>query len=330
MRKLLRYALLVALAVAALIWLNNTSLLFGPSKDGPTLLAHRGMAQTFTREGLDGDTCTATRIYPPAHAFLENTLPSMHAAFDAGADIVELDVHPTTDGHFIVFHDWTLDCRTDGNGVTRAHTLAELKALDVGHGYTADGGRTYPFRGRGVGLMPTLDEVLTEFPDKRFLIHMKSNDAREGEQLAERLARLSPAARAKLIVYGATPPVDAVRAKLPDIRTGSKRSLKDCIIGYVQLGWIGTVPQACRTGLMLVPVNVAPWLWGWPGRFQQRMDAAGVEVFVLGPYDGGQFSSGIDDLEQLAKLPNGFAGGIWTNRIDRIAPAVRNTTAAAR
>ncbi len=72
----------------------------------------------------------------------------MHAAFDAGADIVEFDVHPTTDGHFAVFHDWTLDCRTDGKGVTREHTLAELKKLDAGYGYTADGGKTYPLRGK--------------------------------------------------------------------------------------------------------------------------------------------------------------------------------------
>ena len=38
----------------------------------------------------------------------------MRAAFDSGADVVELDVHLTPDGKFAVFHDWTLDCRTDG------------------------------------------------------------------------------------------------------------------------------------------------------------------------------------------------------------------------
>ena len=48
----------------------------------------------------------------------------MQAGFAAGADVVELDVHPTTDGEFAVFHDWTLDCRTDGHGVTREHSMA--------------------------------------------------------------------------------------------------------------------------------------------------------------------------------------------------------------
>ena len=90
----------------------------------------------------------------------------MRAGFAAGADIVELDVHPTTDGEFAVFHDWTLDCRTDGQGVTREHSMAYLKKLDIGHGYTADGGKTFPFRGKGIGLMPTLAEVLEAFPQR--------------------------------------------------------------------------------------------------------------------------------------------------------------------
>ena len=82
------------------------------------------------------------------------------------------------------------------------------------------------------------------------------------------------------------------------------------------------MPDACSNAMVLVPVNVAPWLWGWPDRFLNRMKAANSEVFVLGPYDGSFGSSGVDDLGQLASLPNGYAGGIWTNRIDRIGPKV--------
>jgi glycerophosphoryl diester phosphodiesterase len=146
----------------------------------PVLLAHRGMAQTYHREGLERDTCTATRIDEPDHPFLENTIASMRAAFAMGADIVELDIHPTTDGQFAVFHDWSLECRTEGKGVTREQAMSYLKTLDVGYGYTADGGKTFPFRGTGVGLMPTLDEVLQAFPDKRFLINVKSRDPSRG------------------------------------------------------------------------------------------------------------------------------------------------------
>jgi glycerophosphoryl diester phosphodiesterase len=328
MKKLLTYVIVALAGFAAFAWLNNTSLFSRSEVGSPVLLAHRGLHQTFSREGLEGDTCTASRIYPPEHAFIENTLASMRAAFAAGADIVELDIHPTTDGEFAVFHDWTLDCRTDGKGVTRERAMADLKALDVGYGYTADGGRTFPLRGTGIGLMPTLTEVLTAFPGKRFLINVKSNDAREGEKLAAYLAALSPEARSRLMAYGGTAPVELVHAKLADVAVGSARSLKSCLVRYILLGWAGHVPEACRAGMMLVPLNVAPWLWGWPHKFMQRMHAAGVQVFVLGPYDGSFGSSGVDDLNQLAKLPKPFSGGIWTNRIDRIGAALRRDPSA--
>ncbi len=194
---------------------QHLAVLHPAAAGAPVLLAHRGLAQTYTREDLERDTCTATRINPPEHEFIENTLPSMEAAFAAGADVVEFDVHPTTDGNFAVFHDWTLGCRTEGNGTTRDHTMADLKKLDVGYGYTADGGQTFPLRGKGVGLMPALDEVLTAFPDKRFLINVKSNDASEGEKLAAHIAKLSPQSQARLMVYGGTNPLEAFHAQLP-------------------------------------------------------------------------------------------------------------------
>lgn len=187
---------LVAILVAAGgIWLNNTSLLSSRPAGTPSVLAHRGLAQDFDRTNLGSETCTAARMLTPRHSFLENTIPSMEAAFALGADALELDVHPTTDGKFAVFHDWTLDCRTDGKGETRSHAMSELKTLDIGYGYTADGGKTFPFRGKGVGMMPSLDEVLQRFPNRRFNINVKSNDPKEGEMLAA-LARHIDAGRA--------------------------------------------------------------------------------------------------------------------------------------
>jgi glycerophosphoryl diester phosphodiesterase len=323
MRRLPLIGLALAGALAAFVYINNTSLL-SPSPGGkPTLLAHRGLHQTFPADGLKADTCTAARIHPPEHGFLENTIASMQAAFDAGADVVELDVHPTTDGHFAVFHDWMLDCRTNGEGVTRERTLAELNALDIGHGYTADRGKAYPFRGKGAGLMPSLDEVLVAFPDRRLLIDIKSNDAADGEKLANRLLRLPPRQLSRTMVYGGDRPVDAVRARHPHLKTMSRASLRRCLMNYIGIGWTGYVPAACRGSLLLVPINVAPWLWGWPNRFLVRMASAGTEVFAAGPSDGG-FSRGIDDAATFSRLPRGYADGIWTNRIDRIAPLTRS------
>ncbi len=146
MKKIAAVALVV---VVAIVWLLNTSLLAPPPSGNAKILAHRGIHQVFHSEGLDNDTCTAERIETPRHSYLENTIASMRAAMESGADVVELDVHLTPDRQFAVFHDWTLDCRTDGSGVTQETPMSELKTLDIGYGYTADGGKSFPFRARG-------------------------------------------------------------------------------------------------------------------------------------------------------------------------------------
>jgi glycerophosphoryl diester phosphodiesterase len=304
------------------VYLNNTSLLTTPRSGSPILLAHRGVAQQFDRTNLQNDTCTASRMLPPTHDYLENTLPSMKASFEAGADVIELDVHPTTDGEFAVFHDWTVDCRTNGRGLTRDQSMSQLKALDVGYGYTADGGKSFPFRGKGIGMMPSLDEVLANFPDRRFMINVKSRDPSEGEKLAAALGRLPVGRRAQLLVSGGQEPIAELRRQLPEVRTVSRGSLKACLMRYIAVGWTGYVPVSCHNMAVLVPINIAPLLWGWPGRFLSRMSSVNSEVLVIGRYHGGEFSEGIDTAADLARLPPGYSGGIWTNQIDEIARAL--------
>jgi glycerophosphoryl diester phosphodiesterase len=316
--KKLKYAAAIAVLAAA-IYLNNSNLLARHHDGQAVLLAHRGMAQRFDERDLKNDTCTAARMLPPTHEYLENTIDSMRAGFAAGADIVELDIHPTTDGEFAVFHDWTLDCRTDGHGVTREHSMAYLKKLDIGHGYTADGGKTFPFRGKGIGMMPTLSEVLATFPDKQLLINVKSRDRSEGEKLAAVLNGLPAARRSRIMVYGGDEPIDVIRRLAPDVRTISRATIKSCLLRYIGYGWTGVVPQACKSAMVLVPINVAPWLWGWPDRFLNRMEAANSVVFALGPYSGGEFSTGIDTPDLFARLPASYSGGIWTNEIEAMA-----------
>lgn len=319
MSQKLKFVLATIVLVAGGVYLNNSSLLAARHAGKPILLAHRGMAQRFDERDLKNDTCTAARMLPPVHDYLENTIRSMQASFDAGADIVELDVHPTTDGEFAVFHDWTVDCRTEGHGVTREHAMAELKRLDIGYGYTADGGKTFPFRGKGIGMMPTLSEVLAAFPNRGMLINVKSRDPLEGEKLAAVLKEMPDARRRQVMVYGGDEPVAAVRRLTPDVRTISRSSIKSCLISYIAYGWTGIVPAPCHDAMVMLPVNVAPWLWGWPDRLLQRMSAANSAVFVLGPYRGGEFSTGIDTPELWRSLPANYSGGVWTNEIETIA-----------
>ena len=300
---------------------RNASTFGAETHSPPLLLAHRGVSQTYPAQGVTDTTCTADRIYPPTHALLENTLASIEASLKAGASIVEIDVHPTTDGEFAVFHDWTLECRTDGRGRTRDHNMLELKALDIGYGYTADQGKTFPFRGKGVGQMPSLAEVLHAFPVQALLINVKSRSAKEGEQLADYLLKWPRERRKNLAIYGDEIPISIVRTRVSDVLTMSRDSLKACLLGDVMIGWSGAVPWQCEKTLVLVPISHSKWLWGWPNAFVQRMEQVGSRVFVMGAYQGGP-SRGIDSIEELDALPPNYRGGIWTNEIELIGRAV--------
>jgi glycerophosphoryl diester phosphodiesterase len=322
-RRFLRYAILFLLVFAAAVFLLNTNLLAPESDARPLIIAHRGLGQTYHREGLTGETCTADRIFPPEHPWLENTIDGFRAAFAAGADIVEFDVHPTTDGDFVVFHDWTVDCRTEGSGVTRRMSLAELKALDIGYGYTADGGASFPFRGKGVGLMPTLGEVLTAFPDRRFLINIKSDDEGEGRALAARIAALPEDQAALIMVYGGGSAIEAYRQALPEATVLGTDGAIRCFIRYALAGWTTYVPEDCRATLFMLPANFAPFFWGFPNRLTARLKPHESMLVMLGDNDGTRYTTGVDDVATLARLPARFDGAIWTNRVDRIGPAVR-------
>jgi glycerophosphoryl diester phosphodiesterase len=64
----------------------------------------------------------------------ENTLASYRSAIELGCDMVECDVHLTTDGELAVIHDHQLERTTNGSGLVGAQTLAALRELDAGGG----------------------------------------------------------------------------------------------------------------------------------------------------------------------------------------------------
>lgn len=62
---------------------------------------------------------------------LENTMTAFRMVVEAGADMVETDVHMTKDGHLILMHDETVDRTTDGTGLIRDMTLEEIRTLNA-------------------------------------------------------------------------------------------------------------------------------------------------------------------------------------------------------
>jgi glycerophosphoryl diester phosphodiesterase len=102
----------------------------------------------------------------------ENTLEAFKYSAAMGVDVLELDVHATADGALVVMHDSKIDRTTNGSGRISDLTLAELKKLDAGYHFTPDGGKTFPFRGRGI-TVPTLQEIFDSLPDKTFNVEPK-------------------------------------------------------------------------------------------------------------------------------------------------------------
>lgn len=95
----------------------------------------------------------------------ENSLPAFGAAIGLGAEEIEFDLWPTSDGEIVSCHDKTLDRVSDGTGIIYEHTFAELQQLDFGGKFNAH------FKG-----LPVLkfEEILQRFSCHTIMnIHVK-------------------------------------------------------------------------------------------------------------------------------------------------------------
>jgi glycerophosphoryl diester phosphodiesterase len=95
--------------------------------------------------------------YPP-NLFRENSMHAFKEAVALGYRYLETDVHATRDGVLLAFHDQVLDRVTDHRGTIANLTYAEVSEARI----------------HGIDPIPTLSELLTEFPDARFNVDAKS------------------------------------------------------------------------------------------------------------------------------------------------------------
>ena len=96
----------------------------------------------------------------------ENTLPAFGAAVALGADEIEFDIWETRDGVPVAIHDKNLERVSDGSGLVREKSYAELLELDFGAKYHES----------LAGLrVVTLEEILKRFARQTVMnIHIKS------------------------------------------------------------------------------------------------------------------------------------------------------------
>lgn len=99
--------------------------------------------------------------YHPEVEGLENTMAAFRHAVGLGYTYLETDVHVTSDGVLLAFHDDVLDRVTDRTGNIAETSYAEVQAALIG----------------GRERVPTLVELFEAFPGVRFNIDIKSAGA---------------------------------------------------------------------------------------------------------------------------------------------------------
>jgi len=142
----------------------------------------------------------------------ENTIAAVRAAIAIKADMVEIDVTLTSDGHIVVIHDETLDRTTNGSGEIFQFTLAELRELDAGSWF--DPG----FAGEPI---PTLDDVLDEVEGRILLnVEIKSEAVDRGvvEKVAATIREHGMIDEVVISSFSPTA-LRQMRSEAPEIRT---------------------------------------------------------------------------------------------------------------
>ncbi|KIZ16956.1 glycerophosphodiester phosphodiesterase family protein [Streptomyces natalensis] len=92
---------------------------------------------------------------------LENTAAAFRHAVDLGYRYLETDVHATSDGKLVAFHDPTLDRVTDSRGAIGALPWRAVARARVG----------------GREPLPLFEELLEEFPEARWNVDLKAEAA---------------------------------------------------------------------------------------------------------------------------------------------------------
>lgn len=224
----------------------------------------------------------------------ENTLAAFEAALRCGADYLETDLHPTTDGGVALVHDVALHHTTSGSGRVTESDLAGLDGLDAGSWFAP------AFAGQRVPVLADLLGLLGRYPDAGLLLEFK--DRWQQPQVARAVAEIEASGHAdRVIVQGF------------DVRTVA--ALRDGAPGLRRALLVGRLPddltadaRARRRDLGIGAYNphVAA-LVDDPG-VVARLHAAGLQVWTWT----------VDEPELWDVLLEAGVDAVITNRPDRL------------
>lgn len=222
----------------------------------------------------------------------QNTLAAFEAAWRAGADAVELDVHLTADRRVVVLHDERVDATTDGTGAVADLPLDAVRSLDAGSWFSP------AFAGQRV---PTFEEVLgllATRPGTDLLVELKGVWSPDDARLVTKEVDAAGMA-GRVVVQSFWPPtVAALRDAAPHLARGLLLALRPDSTDELL--------EVCA-GLGVAACNPERDLLGREPGLVEVLHGAGLAVHVWTADDAWS------DLLDLG------VDGIVTNRPDRLA-----------
>lgn len=214
----------------------------------------------------------------------ENTVHAFRQAVGLGYRYLETDVRVTADGHLVVHHDADLARTTDHSGLISTLALREVRKARVG----------------GIDPVPTLDEVLEEFPDRTFMIDIKQAGA--VRPLVECLGRHGAWNRVNIGSFGAS----RLRKfrRLSGTRATTAADPLDVVVNLVSPVRFGAPPAAFQIprDWHLGPFQVPVLTKGFVARAHAR--GAAVHVWT------------INNREDLHAVLDQGVDGIVTDAVD--------------
>lgn len=229
----------------------------------PLVIAHRGAS-----------------AYQP-----ENTLAAFALAIAQGAQMIELDLHCSSDNQVVVIHDETLDHTTNLKGRVDEFTLAEIKQADAGHGER----------------VPTLEETL-DLTVSKLRLYLEIKDRRAA---AETL-RIVRARRCQSEVMLASFDIELMRRlgeEVRDIELGvilGNETLNPIVRWREAFPWIAL--RGINYQVLCMQVELC---YGYLAR---QTKASGKKLYVWTA----------DEDSQFAKMIERGVDGIVTNKPDQL------------
>jgi glycerophosphoryl diester phosphodiesterase len=256
----------------------------------------------------------------------ENSLEGAWLAYQAGADVIELDIYMTSDRRLVVIHDSTTTRTTNGSMTVEDSTLAQLQTLIL-----EDPEGNFPNC-----RIPTLDDFFATFQglDVQLFIEIKSSQPQIVPVLDSLIDQYHFSSQAVVIGKSASQ-LQLVRQQIPEISVGflnssiaSITNMSSCVLSVLNM----TTPlkstynpeflqltEAFLAQIHYRGVSSWPWTLDVLGnlRLYYRMDLGGVTTGIMGSLTTDPLFYHVNRQHITVGLGNAGTGFLLTGNLEK-------------